>query len=147
MDVLKYKDYEGSAELDVERGVCHGKLLFINDLVTYVALTPKRLQKEFEAAVDDYIETCRSLAKEPQRPFRGMFNVRVASSLHRAAALRAVADGVTLNDIVVRALDTFVNGKTEIHHNIQLTLERRPSTQTITSVATGKPQWGVTHVH
>ncbi len=62
MDVLKYKDYEGTAELDMERKVCRGKILFIDDLVTYEADTPAKLQHEFEAAVDDYIETCSSLA-------------------------------------------------------------------------------------
>ena len=37
MNILKYKDFEGSAELDMERQVCRGKLLFIDDLVTYEA--------------------------------------------------------------------------------------------------------------
>ena len=36
MDILKYKDYEGTAELDMSRGVCRGKILFINDLVTEI---------------------------------------------------------------------------------------------------------------
>jgi hypothetical protein len=39
MDILKYKDYEGTAELDMSRGVCRGKILFINDLVTYADST------------------------------------------------------------------------------------------------------------
>ena len=36
------------------RSVCRGKILFIDDLVTYEAASPATLQKEFEAAVDDY---------------------------------------------------------------------------------------------
>ena len=80
MDILKYKDYEGSAELDMACGVCRGKVLFIDDLVTYESASPTELQKEFVAAVDDYLETCLSLGKEPLRPFRGLFNVRVAPS-------------------------------------------------------------------
>jgi predicted HicB family RNase H-like nuclease len=108
MDILKYKDYEGSAELDMSRGVCRGKILLIDDLVTYEASTPTELQMEFEAAVDDYLETCTMLGKAPSRPFRGMFNVRVAPALHRAASLRAAAEQVSLNDVVVRALSEFV---------------------------------------
>ena len=38
------------------RSVCRGKILFIDDLVTYEAASPAKLQKEFEAAVDDYLE-------------------------------------------------------------------------------------------
>jgi predicted HicB family RNase H-like nuclease len=63
---LKYKDYEGTAELDMARGVCRGKALFIDDLVTYEAAPPSNLQSEFEAAVDDYLETCAVVGKEPQ---------------------------------------------------------------------------------
>lgn len=148
MAVLKYNDYEGSAELDMTRGVCRGKILFIDDLVTYESASPAMLQKEFEAAVDDYLETCASLGKEPLRPFRGLFNVRVAPSLHRAAALRAAAEAVSLNDVVVRALDAFLNVRADINHNIRVILEVPDgSIKTVTSVATGKPQWGTAHVH
>ncbi len=108
MDILKYKDYEGTAELDMSRGVCRGKILFINDLVTYEAASPADLQKEFEAAVDDYLDTCRAVGKEPQRPFRGAFNVRVPKVLHRSAAMRAVADSTSLNEVVVRALEAYL---------------------------------------
>ena len=109
MDILKYKDYEGTAELDMSRGVCRGKILFINDLVTYEAATPADLQREFEAAVDDYVDTCNAVGNEPQRPFRGAFNVRVPKLLHRSAAMRAVADCTSLNEVVVPALADYLN--------------------------------------
>lgn len=149
MDILKYKDYEGTAELDMTRGVCRGKVLFIDDLVTYESASPVDLKKEFEAAVDDYLETCAMLGKEPLRPFRGLFNVRVTPAIHRSATLRAVADGVSLNDVVVRALDTFLNVSADVNHNIRVTLESTDgsSIKTFTAVASGKPQWGTAHVH
>lgn len=149
MDILKYKDYEGTAELDMTRGVCRGKVLFIDDLVTYESASPADLQKEFEAAIDDYLETCAILGKEPLRPFRGLFNVRVTPAIHRSATLRAVADGVSLNDVVVRALDTFLNVRADVNHNIRVTLESTDgsSIKTFTSVASGKPQWGIEHAH
>lgn len=119
MDILKYKDYEGTAELDMTRCVCRGKILFITDLVTYEAESPSDLQKEFEAAVDDYFETCVSLNREPQKPLRGQFNVRVSPALHKAATLRALADNVSLNDVVVRALDGFVNAQADVNHHVE----------------------------
>lgn len=148
MDILKYKDYEGTAELDMARGVCRGKVLFIDDLVTYESSSPACLQKEFEAAVDDYLQTCALLSKEPLRPFRGLFNVRIAPALHRAASLRAVTDGVALNEVVVRALDAFLNVRSDVNHNIRVTLETPDGPiRTVTSVASAKPQWGTAHVH
>jgi predicted HicB family RNase H-like nuclease len=109
MDILKYKEYEGTAELDMSRGVCRGKILFINDLVTYEAATPARLQAEFEAAVDDYLQTCDSLGRQPQKPLKGLFNVRMPPALHKAAALRAAQENASLNDVVVRAVDAFLH--------------------------------------
>lgn len=38
MQILKYKCYESSAELDVENWMCSGKFLFVSDLITYEAL-------------------------------------------------------------------------------------------------------------
>lgn len=108
MDLLKYKDYEGTAELDMNRRVCRGRILFIDDVVTYEAASPEFLQQEFEAAVDDYLQTCVRVGKEPQRPFRGLFNVRVPAPLHRSAALRATRDGISLNEVVVSALTSYL---------------------------------------
>jgi predicted HicB family RNase H-like nuclease len=110
LNILKYKQYEGSAELDMGRGVCRGRILFINDLVTYEAVTPAQLQAEFEAAVDDYLETCSSLGRDPQKPLKGLFNVRMPPALHRAATLRAAQENASLNDVVVRAVNAFING-------------------------------------
>ncbi|MEO7495336.1 MAG: type II toxin-antitoxin system HicB family antitoxin [Massilia sp.] len=110
MDILKYKGYEGSAELDMERGVCRGEILLITDLVTYEASQISELQKEFEAAVDDYIDTCATLGRTPQRTLKGQFNVRVSPTLHRDLSLRAIRERVSLNDVVNRACEAFVYG-------------------------------------
>lgn len=151
MDILKYKEYEGTAELDMSRSVCRGKILFISDLVTYESGTPSQLQKEFEAAVDDYLETCVSLGREPARPFRGQFNVRVPPELHRAATLRSVEEGISLNDVVVKALDAFLCISSEInnHNHVHVTIEEnnarlRPVTS-VTSVASEPPKWEATY--
>jgi predicted HicB family RNase H-like nuclease len=126
MNILKYKDFEGTAEVDVGRGVCRGKLLFIDDLVRYESDSPKRLQAEFEAAVDDSLQTCEQVGKNPQRPFWSLFNVRVPAALHRAATLRAISDDVGLNDVVVRALDAFPNSRSEQNGHLKVVLERPP---------------------
>lgn len=146
MDILKYKEYEGTAEVDITRGVCRGKVLFIDDLVTYEADSVSKLTEEFELAVDDYLATCSLVGKEPQRPFRGLFNVRVAPAIHRAATLRAVADGVSLNDVMVRALDAFLNSRADVNHNVPPVEVAGDKTETFPAVATGKPIW-MQYVH
>jgi len=139
MKTLSYKGYEGTIEVDMEEDICRGKLLFINDLVTYEAKTPKGLKQAFEEAVDDYFETCTELGREPQKPFRGSFNVRVAPDIHRAAALRAVRDGVRLNEVVVRALDCYLNVRGDVQHNVTVKVEG--TARTLVAAATSKPSW------
>ena len=93
MTTLEYKGYQGSAELDLKTGVLFGKVLFVTDLVTYEADTVPALQNEFQLAVDDYLETCQQMGRNPQQPCSGLFNVRVGPDLDRAAVIRAQKEG------------------------------------------------------
>lgn len=117
MEILRYKGYEATAELDLERGVCFGRVLFITDVVTFEAQSPKELLAEFEAAVDDYLETCAQLGREPRKPLSGSFNVRVSPESHRNARLRALRDGCSLNEIVCKALDCYLGLDSEYAKN------------------------------
>lgn len=112
---LDYKGYQGSVEADLETGTLFGKVLFVNDLVTYEATTLAELRQQFCASVDDYVQTCESLGREPQQPCNGVFNVRVSPSLHRAASVRAHHDGVKLNAVMVSALEQYLS-HTSIQH-------------------------------
>ena len=115
MTTLEYKGYQGSIDVDAETDVLFGKILFVTDLVTYEAKTVTALRKQFYAAVDDYLETCQKLGRNPQQPFSGAFNVRVGPVLHKAAAIRAQKDGVKLNAVMVSALEQYLADATVKH--------------------------------
>lgn len=146
MDILKYKSYEGTAELDVARGICRGKVLFIDDLITYESLLPSQIQSEFESAVDDYLDTCVALKKAPDEPAKGLFNVRVSPEMHRAAKLRALRDETSLNEVIQRALDAYVNSQPSIinHSYVLFNAETTPQL-IVTSAAQTTPQWVTQH--
>jgi predicted HicB family RNase H-like nuclease len=105
MEMLAHKGYNGSIDTSVEDNVLHGKVLCINDLVTYEATTLADLKKEFIAAVEDYLETCKLAEQTPDKPFSGLFT---GSELHRKAYLRAMKDDATINRVVVAALDKYL---------------------------------------
>ena len=107
--LLGHKGYHGSIEPSVSDGKLNGHILFIDDVITYSALTIPALQDAFEKAVDDYLDDCAKTGKFPQRPFKGQFNVRVAPELHQTAVLRAEAEGTSLNNVVVRALRHYLH--------------------------------------
>ncbi len=103
-DILKHKGYIGSVEHDIKNEILHGKIQFINDLVTYEAVTIPELKKEFILAVDDYLATCKELGRDPQKSFKGSFNVRVGEDIHRDVALSAYSQGVSINQFVTDTL-------------------------------------------
>jgi len=113
MNILNYKGYEGTAEIDMEFRICRGKILFIDDLVTYQSSTPAGLQEAFEAAVDDYLETCKHLAREPRKPLKGVFSVSISPDLHKLAAIRALEEGVSINKVVAKSMDFYLSGHPE----------------------------------
>ena len=47
----------------------------------------------------------RRWGREPQKLFKGSFNVRIPSDLHRKAAEKAIRMGVSLNQLVQKALE------------------------------------------
>jgi predicted HicB family RNase H-like nuclease len=138
MNILKYKDYEGTCEIDIENDVCHGKLLFIDDLVTYEAETPKQLKKEFEAAVDDYIETCADLGIELKKPLKGQFNVRISPELHKTAVQRSYLDNVSLNEVVKRALEVYLYAPQAVNNHFTISIV---SEESVHSIPSANPQW------
>ena len=66
---------------------------------------------DFHDAVDEYLDYCEKTGKEPEKPFKGSFNVRIGSDLHRKAALEALGCGISLNALVEDALRQFLNQK------------------------------------
>ena len=103
-NILEYKGYIGRVEFSAEDKVFHGKVEFINDLVTFEATSVKELENEFKAAVNDYIETCKKLNIKPQKSFKGTFNVRIPPKLHKEAAFQAAKRNLSLNRLVEEAL-------------------------------------------
>ncbi|MBL8536779.1 MAG: type II toxin-antitoxin system HicB family antitoxin [Hyphomonadaceae bacterium] len=106
MTHLEYKGYVGVADLSEADGVFHGKLANIRDLVTFESATAEGLIKAFHEAVDDYLADCAAEGREPDRPFKGQFNVRTRPELHRAYAQLAARKGKSLNEVVTDALES-----------------------------------------
>lgn len=102
MTTLRYKDYQGS--VTYEDGTLVLQILHIDDFITTECDSAGDVQKAFEALVDDYLATCAEVGKEPNRPFKGSFNVRVTPDLHRRAAMAAADEGLSLNAWVERAV-------------------------------------------
>jgi predicted HicB family RNase H-like nuclease len=105
-EILKYKDYFSAIHFSSEDEVFYGRIHGINDLVSFEAVTVRELKKAFHQAVDDYLETCSKLNKEPEKTYKGSFNVSIPPDLHRQAALYSKMKNISLNDFVRQAIDS-----------------------------------------
>jgi len=101
---MNYKNYTGSVCFSEEDAVFYGKVIGIKALISYEGDSVRAIIKDFHNAVDEYLEFCATKGKEPERPFKGSFNVRINADLHRKLALTASARGVSLNTLVEDAI-------------------------------------------
>jgi predicted HicB family RNase H-like nuclease len=104
-NTLEYKGYTGSVEFSADDDVFFGKITGIRDVVTFEANSVASLKRAFKEAVEDYIETCKTMDKDPDKEFKGSFNVRVKPKLHRLAAMKSAALKMSLNQFVEKALE------------------------------------------
>ena len=74
------------------------------DCVSYEGETLSELRKDFEEAVDSYLDSCRERGVAPRRPFSGRLVVRMSSELHGRVAFAAAGLGTTINEFINRAL-------------------------------------------
>ncbi|WP_298707452.1 type II toxin-antitoxin system HicB family antitoxin [Chitinophaga sp.] len=103
-EALQFKDYHATIRFSSEDEVFHGKIFGINDLVTFEGTSVKELKKAFREAVEDYIKTCQESGREPDKTFKGTFNVRIPVQLHKDAAVYAAVHNISLNDFVRSAI-------------------------------------------
>ena len=104
-NVMTYKGYSARIEYDDGDGIFFGRLAGIRDGIGFHADTVEGLREAFREAVDDYLETCARMGKEPQRLYSGQVMFRVSPDVHRRAALAAELAGKSLNQWAEEVLD------------------------------------------
>lgn len=73
-------------------GVLHGKIIGINDLVTYEG----------------------GSVKEPDKFFKGVSNVRTSTEIHRELSIMAEKKKMKLNELVNKAFDFLVKNEDKV---------------------------------
>jgi predicted HicB family RNase H-like nuclease len=104
-DVLHRKDFIGSVHFSAEDECFFGRIEGIEDLVTFEGRDVGELKRAFREAVEDYIGLCRSAGKPFHKSYRGSFNVRMTADLHKKAARKSAMLGISLNQLVQRAVE------------------------------------------
>ena len=104
-DVLRYKEFIGSVHFSEEDDCFFGKIEGVEDLVTFEGRNVDELIDAFHEAVEDYVGLCRKAGKTPHKSYKGGFNVRMPAELHQKAARKSALLGISLNQLVQRAIE------------------------------------------
>ncbi len=107
-NTMKYRDYIGSVEFSEAKKCFFGNVLGIRKNISYEGEDVRSLIHNFHEAVDDYLTDCNKAEAEPEKAYKGTFNVRVPENLHREAALYGLNNNMSLNSVVENALQNMV---------------------------------------
>lgn len=107
-NTMKYKTYIGSVEFSEAKECFFGNILGIRKNISYEGEDVRSLIRNFHEAVDDYLADCSEAGTEPERAYKGTFNVRVSENLHREAALYGLNNNMSLNSVVENAMQNMV---------------------------------------
>ena len=104
-NAMEYKGYFGTVEYSESDNILFGKVIGVGSLISY------ELRSDFEAAVDDYLELCAEKGVEPDKTYKGSFNVRISPNLHRNLALYSASHNQSLNTSVEAAIEYYISSK------------------------------------
>jgi predicted HicB family RNase H-like nuclease len=108
---MKYKDYCGSVHFSDEDNVFYGRIEFIRAVVSHEGTDVVSVCKAFQEAVDDHLKTCDEQGRQPEKPFKESFNIRISPQLRQCIASQAAGKGMTINRYIAEILE---------HHTVGL---------------------------
>ena len=111
-NVMKYKGYHAAISYDADDRIFIGEVIGTTDSLNFHGSTPDELEASFKNCVDNYLDFCAQMGKNPQKSYTGSFNVRVTPELHASAAEYAACNNMSLNQVMLQALQMFVKRNT-----------------------------------
>ena len=103
--MMEYNGYHAQIEYDADDEIFVGKVYGITDSLNFHGTSVSELEEMFHQSIDNYLAMCAEVGKDPDKEFKGSFNVRISPELHREISIQAAEEGITLNQYVLRALE------------------------------------------
>ena len=103
-NTMQYRGYTAIMSFDAEDKIIVGRVLDIDDIVTFHGASVAEFEAHFHTVVDDYIAACEALGSEPERPASGRLMLRVSPEVHAASLKAAALSGTSLNRWAEQAL-------------------------------------------
>ena len=94
---MAYQGYTTSMTFDTDDKIIVGRVLDIDDIISFHGSSVAEFEAAFHAAVDGYIAACAQLGSAPEKPASGKLMLRIAPAVHAAALKAAARSGISLN--------------------------------------------------
>jgi len=128
---MTYKGYNASIDYCSEDDLLVGSVIGIQDSLNFHGTTLEEITNAFHSCIDNYLEMCKALGRNPDKVYKGSFNIRIAPATHRNAAIAAECMGITLNQFVQEAIEEKLNPNP--HETIVVMLPQMTQTATVVS--------------
>ena len=103
--MMEYNGYHADIKYSDEDKLFIGEVIGLNDTLAFHGSSVEELEKMFHQSVDNYLEMCWEFGKEPEKEYKGQFNVRIPSKLHKMAVIYARKKNISLNDFIRTAIE------------------------------------------
>ena len=103
-NTMTYKGYMARVEFDPRDEIFVGRVLGIEDRISFHGETVAKLRAGFHAAIDHYLADCTATGRAPQKPYSGRILLRLPPEVHARAAMMAEARGKSLNQWAAEVL-------------------------------------------
>ena len=108
MSMMNYKGFSARIEYSDEDGCFIGRVAGIQDVIGFHGQSVAKLRAAFKEAIDDYLETCARVGKQPNKPYSGQFRLRLSPDLHARVAIAAGSKGKSLNTLITDLIERAV---------------------------------------
>jgi len=97
MNVMTYKGYKARVEFDPRDNIFVGRVLGLEDSISFHGATVAGLKERFAAAINHYLADCKATGRKPEKPASGKVMLRIPPEVHASALIIARASGKSLN--------------------------------------------------
>ncbi len=97
MNSMSYRGYTARMEFDPDDKIIVGRVLDIDDIITFHGTSVADFEGALRSAVDGYIAACEQLGQAADKPASGKMMLRVDPAVHAAAVKASARSGQSLN--------------------------------------------------
>ena len=121
--MLSYKGYVAKIRPDLKNSKFIGRVVGINDLITFEGENLIELQEELEKSVDSYLDLCNELGIKAEKEYSGKITYRTDPKTHKKMVQVAAMKNISINTLIDNAIKNEID-KPSWYYDIEFTEDK-----------------------